>query len=111
MKLRQEVIAKLAEHLETCELEARDTTKITDEYPDMDWDDAYAIQDEIRRRKVARGCKIVGGLTRNASQIRTQQFLLWYSILVHVNQQTDVAGVPGCHRFIKFNRNLKHVFI
>jgi 2-oxo-3-hexenedioate decarboxylase len=32
----------------------------------MDWDDAYAIQDEIRRRKEARGNKTVGlkcGLT------------------------------------------------
>jgi 2-oxo-3-hexenedioate decarboxylase len=32
----------------------------------MDWADAYAIQDEIRRRKEARGCKTVGlkcGLT------------------------------------------------
>ena len=39
---------------------------ITDDHPDMDWDDAYAIQDEIRRRKEARGNKTVGlkaGLT------------------------------------------------
>ena len=45
MKLDQATIARLAEHLETCELEARDTLKITDEFPDMDWEDAYAIQD------------------------------------------------------------------
>ena len=56
----------MAEHLENAELEARDVTKITDEHPDMDWDDAYAIQDEIRRRKEARGNKTAGlkcGLT------------------------------------------------
>lgn len=69
MKLSAEIIQKLAEHLENCELEARDTNKITDDYPEMDWDDAYAIQNEIRRRKINRGCKIVGlkaGLTSHA---------------------------------------------
>ena len=66
MKLDKATIDKLAEHLENCELNAQDTLKITDEHPDMDWDDAYAIQDEIRRRKVARGTRIAGfkaGLT------------------------------------------------
>jgi hypothetical protein len=48
MKLDQATIARLAEHLESCELEARDTLKITDEFPDMDWEDAYAIQDTIK---------------------------------------------------------------
>lgn len=69
MKLDQTIIAKLAEHLETCELEAKDTLKITDDHPDMDWEDAYAIQDEIRRRKLSRGLKVVGlkaGLTSHA---------------------------------------------
>lgn len=69
MKLDQATIARLAEHLETCELEARDTLKITDEFPDMDWDDAYAIQNEIRRRKLARGARVIGlkaGLTSHA---------------------------------------------
>src|SRR5438128_8419712 len=48
VKLDQATIAKLAEHLENAELRARDVTKITDDYPDIDWDDAYAIQYEIR---------------------------------------------------------------
>ncbi|MCP2937186.1 2-oxo-hepta-3-ene-1,7-dioic acid hydratase, partial [Salmonella enterica subsp. enterica serovar Typhimurium] len=59
----------LAERLENCELEARDTTKITDDHPDMDWEDAYAVQDAIRARKLARGARIVGlkaGLTSRA---------------------------------------------
>ncbi|OHC67084.1 MAG: 4-oxalocrotonate decarboxylase [Rhodocyclales bacterium RIFCSPLOWO2_02_FULL_63_24] len=66
MKLDQATIAQLAEHLENCELKARDTPKITDEHSAMDWDDAYAIQDEIRRRKIARGSRVAGlkaGLT------------------------------------------------
>lgn len=59
-------IATLAAHLESAELEARDVTKITNDYPQMDWSDAYDIQDAIRRRKEARGHKTVGlkaGLT------------------------------------------------
>jgi 2-oxo-3-hexenedioate decarboxylase len=66
MKLNAKTIAGLAEHLESAELNARDVTKITDEHPEMDWDDAYAIQDEIRRRKEARGQRTAGlkaGLT------------------------------------------------
>lgn len=69
MKLNLANIARLADHLENCELQAKDTPKITDEYPEMDWEDAYAIQDEIRRRKIARGARIVGlkcGLTSHA---------------------------------------------
>ena len=66
MALDTKVVAALAEHLENAELKAKDVTKITDDHPEMDWDDAYAIQDEIRRRKESRGSKIVGlkaGLT------------------------------------------------
>ncbi|WP_326537200.1 2-oxo-3-hexenedioate decarboxylase [Pseudorhodoferax sp.] len=64
--LNSQTIAQLAEHLESAERQARDVTKITDDYPGMDWEDAYAIQDEIRRRKRARGHQIAGlkaGLT------------------------------------------------
>lgn len=66
MKLDQHTIEKLAEHLENCELQAKDTTKITDDHPDMEWEDAYRIQNEIKRRKIARGHRIIGlkaGLT------------------------------------------------
>ena len=69
MPLDTATIAQLAEHLENCELQAHDTPKITDNHPDMDWDDAYAIQDCIRERKLARGCRIIGykaGLTSHA---------------------------------------------
>lgn len=67
--LSRAVIAELAEHLENAELQAFDVTKITDDYPDMDWEDAYDIQFEIRRRKETRGNHVVGlkmGLTSYA---------------------------------------------
>lgn len=66
MNLDQKTILALAEHLENAELQVRDVTMITGDYPNMDWDDAYAIQDEIKRRKESRGNKTVGlkaGLT------------------------------------------------
>lgn len=66
MKLDAATIAELAAHLETAEREARDVTKITDDHPAMDWDDAYAIQGAIRARKEARGDRVTGmkaGLT------------------------------------------------
>lgn len=64
-----EVVAELAEYLESAELEARDVVKITDTYPDLDFEDAYDIQWEIRRRKLERGTRLAGlkaGLTSRA---------------------------------------------
>lgn len=64
--LNKQQIENLAEHLENAELQAHDVTKITDDFPDMTYEDAFDIQWEIRRRKEARGTKIVGmkmGLT------------------------------------------------
>ena len=69
MALSKDTIERLAEHLEACQLQVRDTPKITDEHPGMDWDDAYAIQDAILARKLARGARVVGlkaGLTSHA---------------------------------------------
>ncbi len=124
MKLDRATIEKLAAHLETCELEAKDTPKITDDHPDMDWDDAYAIQDEIRRRKLARGARIVGlkaGLTSHAKMKQMGVdtpvfgFLADYfdvpegsevdtAKLIHPKVEPEIAFVtkaplkgPGCH--------------
>jgi 2-oxo-3-hexenedioate decarboxylase len=124
MKLDQATIARLAEHLENCELNAQDTLKITDDHPDMDWDDAYAIQDEIRRRKMARGTRIVGlkaGLTSYAKMkqmgVETPCFgfvtdygcipeggEVKVSELIHPKVEPEIAFVlkkalrgPGCH--------------
>ena len=69
MALDDKTLDALAEHLYACQREARDTPKITDDHPGMDWDDAYAIQDAILARKLGRGARIVGykaGLTSHA---------------------------------------------
>ncbi|THF61848.1 2-oxo-3-hexenedioate decarboxylase [Pseudothauera nasutitermitis] len=124
MKLDRATIEKLATHLETCELQAQDTPKITDEHPDMDWDDAYAIQDEIKCRKIARGTRIVGlkaGLTSHAKMkqmgVDTPVFGFladYFGVpeggeidtgkLIHPKVEPEIAFVtkaplkgPGCH--------------
>jgi 2-oxo-3-hexenedioate decarboxylase len=116
-------IAQLAEHLENAELQAFDVKKITDDYPEMDWEDAYDIQWEIRRRKQARGTKIVGlkmGLTSYAKmkqmgvEVPVYAFLADYfnvpdggtvktAELIHPKVEAEIAIVtnkplrgPGC---------------
>jgi 2-oxo-3-hexenedioate decarboxylase len=64
--LSREQVLALAEHVENAELKVHDITKITNDYPDMTFEDAYDVQWEIRRRKEERGNKVVGmkmGLT------------------------------------------------
>ncbi len=124
MSMNTETIAGLAEHLERCELEARDTPKITDEHPETSWDDAYAIQDEILRRKLSRGARIVGlkaGLTSHAKMkqmgVTTPVFgflvdafgvsegaTIKMAELIHPKVEPEIAFVlkralkgPGCH--------------
>ncbi len=124
MKLERATILRLAEYLENCELNAQDTLKITDDHPEMDWEDAYAIQDEIRRRKLVRGARIVGykaGLTSYAKMKQMSVdspcfgFLVDYfsvvdggevkvSELIHPKVEPEIAFVlkkplkgPGCH--------------
>jgi 2-oxo-3-hexenedioate decarboxylase len=124
MALDRQTIVALAAHLETCELQARDTPKITDEHPGMDWDDAYAIQDEILRRKLSRGARVIGlkaGLTSHAKMkqmgVDTPVFGFLvdsFSVpegaevkvgeLIHPKVEPEIAFVlkralkgPGCH--------------
>jgi 2-oxo-3-hexenedioate decarboxylase len=124
MKLELQTINALADRLENCQLQQQDTTKITDDHPDMDWDDAYAIQDEIRRRKVARGLRVIGlkaGLTSHAKMkqmgvnspvfgFMTDDYAVpdggecKVSELIHPKVEPEIAFVtktelrgPGCH--------------
>ncbi|QEW06824.1 2-oxo-3-hexenedioate decarboxylase [Nitrincola iocasae] len=59
-------IEQLATYCEDAELQAYEITKVTDQYPQMTYEDAFDVQWEVRKRKEARGHKIVGmkmGLT------------------------------------------------
>ena len=124
MALDTHTSAQLAEHLETCELQACDTPKITDDHPDMYWEDAYAIQDAILSRKVSRGARVVGlkaGLTSHAKmrQMGVDSPVFGFLVdsfsvpegstvstreLIHPKVEPEIAFVlkhalkgPGCH--------------
>jgi len=124
MALDKATIEKLAEHLENAELNCTEVTKITDDYPEITWDEALDVQWEIRRRKEARGTKIVGlkmGLTSRAKMLQMgvetpcYGFLADYfsipdggdvkiSELIHPKVEPEIAFVtkkelsgPGCH--------------
>jgi len=73
MKVDDATIEKRATHLEACQLQAKDTTRITDDYPEMDGDDAYAIQNLIKSRKLARGLTLGGMLCGGRAEARCTQ--------------------------------------
>lgn len=69
MTLDSGTIVSLAGQLEDAEHNRAPIAKITDEYPELSWDDAYAIQNALRQRKLDSGVRIAGlkaGLTSKA---------------------------------------------
>ncbi|HEX7381738.1 MAG TPA: 2-oxo-3-hexenedioate decarboxylase [Nevskiaceae bacterium] len=124
MTLDDKTLRALAAHLEEAEIGAHDVTKITDEHPGLDSQDAYAIQDAIRAIKAERGTRVVGmkaGLTSRAKMqqmgVETPIFGLLFdymavpnggdidtSRLIHPKVEAEIAFVlkqplagPGCH--------------
>ena len=64
--LDKDTVRELATLLDTAARTGTPVPKITDQYPDLDHDDAYAIQDVIKARALASGERIAGlkmGLT------------------------------------------------
>ena len=69
MTLTAHVLATLADRVLAAQRNARAIAKLTDEFPQMTVEDGYAVQDELRRRAIARGARVVGykaGLTSKA---------------------------------------------
>ncbi|MDD2895454.1 MAG: 2-oxo-3-hexenedioate decarboxylase [Aliarcobacter sp.] len=124
MALDIQTIEKLAKHCEDAELNAQEITKITDDYPEMTYEDAYDIQWTARRAKEARGHKIVGMKMGLTSQAKMKQmgvpnpcygYLADYFAygdgaqikideLIHPKVEAEIAFVlkddlsgPGCH--------------
>ena len=124
MALDDKTLDALAEHLHACQREARDTPKITDEHPSMDFDDAYAIQDRILAAKLKAGARVAGykaGLTSFAKMrqmgvtdpvfgflvdeyVVSEGATVNVSELIHPKVEPEIAFVlkhalkgPGCH--------------
>ena len=124
MALDDKTLDQLAEHLHGCQLKQQDTHKITDDHPDMSWDDAYAIQDRILAAKLARGSRLAGykaGLTSHAKMKQmgvtdpvfgflVDEFVvpegaeIQVSDLIHPKVEPEICFItrtelkgPGCH--------------
>lgn len=66
-------VESVAEELLRCERERQDRPPFTDEWPSLDLDTGYRVQDLTMRRRVERGETLVGvklGLTSRAKQVR-----------------------------------------
>ncbi|WP_296221436.1 2-oxo-3-hexenedioate decarboxylase [Pseudomonas sp. UBA2684] len=100
--LTREQVLALAEHIENAELHVHDISKVTNDYPDMTFADAYDVQWEIRRRKEARGNKIVGlkmGLTSWAKMAQMGVETPIYGFLADYFSVAD-GGVVDCAKLI-----------
>ncbi len=124
MALDKKTIEKLAKYCEDAEINAYEITKVTDEYPDMSYEDAYDIQWTARANKVKNGHKIVGMKMGLTSQAKMKQmgvanpcygYLADYFAcgdgaeikideLIHPKVEAEIAFVlkedlkgPGCH--------------
>ena len=90
-------IEQLAEHCERAELEKREIIKLTDDYPDMNFADATAVQWQMRRNKVARGARIAGmkmGLTSWAKMNQMGVAKPCYGFLCDYFSYADGAAIP-----------------
>lgn len=60
MALAADIIDTLAMRLDDAQFNCRPIDKITDEYPAMDWSDAYQIQESLQKIQRARGMEVAG---------------------------------------------------
>lgn len=68
-----DLVARAADALQECERDRVDRVPLTDEFDGLDLDVAYAVQDEVLRRRIEAGESVVGvklGLTSRAKQQR-----------------------------------------
>lgn len=74
MSLSEAQIVLLAERVDAAALNRAPIAKLTNEFPEMDWQDAYAIQDALKARIEARGqdCSALfkAGLTSRAKMVQ-----------------------------------------
>ena len=97
MTLDQATIGMLAARLASAERERKPITKITDEYPSLDWDDAYAIQDAIRAAKLSAGVRLAGlkaGLTSQAKMKQMNVTEPVFGFLCDYGAYPDGGDVP-----------------
>jgi 2-oxo-3-hexenedioate decarboxylase len=66
-------VAMLAERVDDARRRASAIAKLTDEFPDLTIEDGYTVQDELRRRALARGHRLLGFKAGLTSQAKMRQ--------------------------------------
>ncbi len=101
MNLTQTEVALLAERVDNAALTRTAIAKITDEFPQMDWQDAYAIQDALKARVEARGqdCSLLfkAGLTSRAKMVQMGVSEPVFGFLQPDGQVPNGGTVPADH--------------
>jgi len=97
MTLDDATITALAERLAQAEATRSPINKITDEYPALDWEDAYAIQNCNRRAKLAAGVTVAGlkaGLTSKAKMKQMNVAEPVFGYLSGAGAYGDMSEIP-----------------
>src|SRR6202034_4825949 len=89
--------SKAADILMAAEKERKQAVQLTQTWPDITMDDAYAISTEVANRKIAGGAKLIGhkvGLTSKAMQRSSQIDEPDYGHLFYTMMVADGGRVP-----------------
>ena len=98
MSLSPEAISKLANRVEHAQLVPHTIAKLTDDHPGMTIEDGYAVQDELRRRAIARGARLIGfkaGLTSKAKMRQMGVEVPSVGFLTSDMFRPDGSAIPG----------------
>jgi 2-oxo-3-hexenedioate decarboxylase len=97
MRLPAAIINELADRMMHAQDHVHTIGKLTDAYPEMGIEDAYAIQDELRRRWIARGDRQVGmkaGLTSKAKMQQMGVHAPSFGILMASMARPENGNIP-----------------
>jgi len=113
MSFSTQAVQELAALVLDAQDQAHTITKLTDKYPQMNVEDGYAVQDALRRLRIARGERVVGlkaGLTSKAkmdqmgvhvpsfgvltnAMTRAENGVIAISELIHPRVEAEIAFV------------------
>jgi 2-oxo-3-hexenedioate decarboxylase len=96
MTLGQDIIAELTGRVIDAQDRGRTIAKLTDAHPEMSVADAYAVQDELRRRWLTRGDRQVGmkaGLTSKAKMQQMGVHVPSFGILMASMARPENGGI------------------
>ena len=96
LTLSRSDIERLADRVEAAQDHARAIPKLTDDFPQMGLADGYAVQSELRRRRIRQGHRLVGwkaGLTSKAKMLQMGVDVPSIGFLMSNMARTDNAQV------------------